>query len=228
MYTVTNIYQCMYACWVASVLSYSLWNCKTLLLALSVLEILQARILAWVTVPSSTGYSRPRDQTHVSLHLLHWQADSVPPAAPGKPTSVSGLFSPPCPKPQLSPLRTPVPQATLRPHTLKQRVAPTFTSFQRPQGCSQKHLRFSEARRILGNDDQICHETKLKDAPVCKHGGEWEWKHNEWELGKQHRSVFILNVYAGHSWNRLLTVFYWNTTNRTWEWLVPTCHSCKS
>ena len=32
----------------------------------SVYEILQARILEWVAVPSSRGSSQPRDQTHVS------------------------------------------------------------------------------------------------------------------------------------------------------------------
>ena len=32
----------------------------------SVLEILEARILKWVAVPSSRGSSQPRDQTHVS------------------------------------------------------------------------------------------------------------------------------------------------------------------
>ena len=35
----------------------------------SVHGILQARILEWVAIPSSKGYSPPRDQTH--LHLLH-------------------------------------------------------------------------------------------------------------------------------------------------------------
>ena len=137
----------------------------------SVPGILQARTLEGVAMPSSRGSSRPRDQTRFSLHLLHWQADSVPPAPPGKPTSVGGLFSLPCPKPQLSPLSTPVPQVTLRFYTLKQHVAPTLISFQHPQGGSRKHLEFSETCRILGNDDQICYETKLKDAPVCKHGG---------------------------------------------------------
>ena len=32
----------------------------------SVLEVLQARILEWVVMPSSRGSSQPRDQTHVS------------------------------------------------------------------------------------------------------------------------------------------------------------------
>ena len=30
------------------------------------MEILQARILEWVAMPSSRGSSRPRDRTHVS------------------------------------------------------------------------------------------------------------------------------------------------------------------
>ena len=32
----------------------------------TVLEILQARILEWLAVPFSRGYSQPRDQTQVS------------------------------------------------------------------------------------------------------------------------------------------------------------------
>ena len=35
------------------------------------MKILQARILDWVAVPSSSGSSPPRDRTHVSLRLLH-------------------------------------------------------------------------------------------------------------------------------------------------------------
>ena len=37
----------------------------------SVHGILQARILEWVAMPSSRGSSRPRDWTHICLHLLH-------------------------------------------------------------------------------------------------------------------------------------------------------------
>ena len=51
----------------------------------SVLEILQARILEWAALPSCMGSSLPRDQTRVSLRLLHWQAGSLPLAPPGKP-----------------------------------------------------------------------------------------------------------------------------------------------
>ena len=52
----------------------------------SVHGILQARILEWVAMTSSRGSSQPRDQTCVSLHLLLWQAGSLPLAPPGKPT----------------------------------------------------------------------------------------------------------------------------------------------
>ena len=32
----------------------------------------------WSGIPFSGGFSQPRDQTHISLYLLHWQADSLP------------------------------------------------------------------------------------------------------------------------------------------------------
>ena len=48
------------------------------------LGILQARILEWVSMPSSKGSSRPRDRTWVRCHLL-WQAGSLPLVPPGKP-----------------------------------------------------------------------------------------------------------------------------------------------
>ena len=51
----------------------------------SVHGILQARILEWITMPSSIGSSRPRDRTHISFCLLHWQASSLPLVLPGKP-----------------------------------------------------------------------------------------------------------------------------------------------
>ena len=35
--------------------------------------ILQARILEWVAISYSRGSSRPKDQTCISLSLLHWQ-----------------------------------------------------------------------------------------------------------------------------------------------------------
>jgi len=31
------------------------------------MEVLQARILEWVAMPSSRGFSQPRDQTQVSI-----------------------------------------------------------------------------------------------------------------------------------------------------------------
>ena len=43
----------------------------------TVCGIFQARILEWVATSSSRGSSPPRDWTHISLHLLHWQADSL-------------------------------------------------------------------------------------------------------------------------------------------------------
>ena len=51
----------------------------------SVHGILQARILEWVAMPSSRGSSQPRDRTHVSLSLRHWQAGSLPLVPLGKP-----------------------------------------------------------------------------------------------------------------------------------------------
>ena len=53
----------------------------------SVHGILQARILEWVTMPSSRGSFQPRDWTPVSYHLLHWQVDSLPPVPPNLPNS---------------------------------------------------------------------------------------------------------------------------------------------
>ena len=53
-------------CSVASVVSDSLWPCRCSPPGSSVHGILQARILEWVTMPSSKGSSRPRDWTHVS------------------------------------------------------------------------------------------------------------------------------------------------------------------
>ena len=49
----------------------------------SVPGILQARI-QWVAIPFSRGSSQPRNQTHVSLYLLHWQAGSLPLTLPEK------------------------------------------------------------------------------------------------------------------------------------------------
>ena len=51
----------------------------------SIHGILQIRILEWVAISFSKGSSWPRNQTH---YLLHWQVGSLPPAQPGKPTSI--------------------------------------------------------------------------------------------------------------------------------------------
>ena len=47
--------------------------------------ILQARTLEWVVMPFSRGSFPPKDWTHFSLCLLHWQAGSLPLVPPGKP-----------------------------------------------------------------------------------------------------------------------------------------------
>ena len=52
----------------------------------SVHESLQARILEWVTTPSSRGSSQLRDRIPRLLHRLHWQAGSLPLAPLGSPT----------------------------------------------------------------------------------------------------------------------------------------------
>ena len=51
----------------------------------SVHGILQARILEWVASGLSRGSSWPRDRTHISFCLLHWQKGSLPLAPPEKP-----------------------------------------------------------------------------------------------------------------------------------------------
>ena len=45
----------------------------------SIYEILQARILEWVAMPSSRGSSQ------LNPCLLHWQVGSLPLAPPGRP-----------------------------------------------------------------------------------------------------------------------------------------------
>ena len=42
-------------------------------------------IVTWVGCHASSRSLQPRDQAHVSLHLLHWQAGSIPLAPHGKP-----------------------------------------------------------------------------------------------------------------------------------------------
>ena len=49
----------------------------------SVHGILQARTLEWAAIPSSRGFSQPRDQTLITC-LLHWQVGSLPLVPPGK------------------------------------------------------------------------------------------------------------------------------------------------
>ena len=51
----------------------------------SVHEILHAKVLEWVAMPSSRGSSQPRDQTSNSC-LLNWQVGSLPLMAPEKPS----------------------------------------------------------------------------------------------------------------------------------------------
>ena len=51
----------------------------------SVHGILQAGMLEWIAISFSVKSSQRRDQTHVSLCLLHWRADSLPLVPPGKP-----------------------------------------------------------------------------------------------------------------------------------------------
>ena len=63
----------------------SLKPCAHSLPGSSVQGILQAEILEWVAISSSRGSSWPRDQTRVSLCLLHWQMGSLPLAPPRKP-----------------------------------------------------------------------------------------------------------------------------------------------
>ena len=59
----------------------------------SVHGIFQARIREWVSIFSFRESSRPRDQTPVFLHLLHWQVDSLPLRHLGSPWSVQHLLS---------------------------------------------------------------------------------------------------------------------------------------
>ena len=59
----------------------------------SVHGILQARILKWVAMPFSRGSFQPRDQTHIFLCILHWQAGSLTLEPPGKLVTWSDLTS---------------------------------------------------------------------------------------------------------------------------------------
>ena len=79
----SSTHGCMYAKLLQSCLTLcDPMDCSPL--GSSVQGLLQARILEWVAIFFSRGFSWPRDQTHVSLPLLHWQAGSLPLAPPGK------------------------------------------------------------------------------------------------------------------------------------------------
>ena len=69
-----------------------IWLCDPMdcsLLDSSVHEILQAKVLDWVAMPSSKGSFQPRGKTHTHLlHLRHWQVGSSPLVPSGKPPSI--------------------------------------------------------------------------------------------------------------------------------------------
>ena len=78
---------CARACSVTSVLAGSLWPHELRsLLGFTVHWIIQARILEWVAMPSSTGSSLPRHRTCISCTI----SDSLPTELLGKPLSVKG------------------------------------------------------------------------------------------------------------------------------------------
>ena len=52
----------------------------------SIQGILQARILEWAAMSFSRGSYLPRDHTHISVQLPHWQAGSLLLAPAGKPS----------------------------------------------------------------------------------------------------------------------------------------------
>ena len=68
------VYACMISHLSCVLLFVTLW---TVALQALLQGILQARILEWVAISSFRGSSGPRDQSHVSLHLPHWQAGSL-------------------------------------------------------------------------------------------------------------------------------------------------------
>ena len=59
----------------------------------SIHGILQARILERVAVTSSRGSSPTQGSDPSLLYILHWQAGSLPPAPPRKPTNVNRFSS---------------------------------------------------------------------------------------------------------------------------------------
>ena len=81
MHTCVCMLSCFSCVWLCNPMGYSLPGS-------SVHRILQARIPEWVVMPSSRGSSLSRDQTCVSLRLLHWQACSLPLAPPGMPICI--------------------------------------------------------------------------------------------------------------------------------------------
>ena len=55
-------------------------------------RILQARILVWIAMLSSRGFSQPRDWSRTS-YILYWQADSLLSEPPVKPSLIPYLHS---------------------------------------------------------------------------------------------------------------------------------------
>jgi len=86
---ITNItwnFTCMYVCEIASVMSSSWDSMDYSLTGFSVHEILQARILKWVAMPSSRGSSQSSHWTHVSCgscNPILLQEDSLSPSHQG-------------------------------------------------------------------------------------------------------------------------------------------------
>ena len=74
------VHSCMLSC---VQLFVTLWmDCN--LPGSSVHGILQVRMLEWISISFSRGFSQSRDQTLISLTPA-WQADSLPTVLPGKP-----------------------------------------------------------------------------------------------------------------------------------------------
>ena len=80
MWSFHNIYKyqiiiCCFSCLVVKS-CLTLWD--PIDSSLPVHGIFQARILDWVAISYSGRSSQPRDWTHVSCYLLHWQGHSLP------------------------------------------------------------------------------------------------------------------------------------------------------
>ena len=80
----THLWLCMLSCF-SRVILCDPTNCDPT--GSSVQGVLQARTLELVAVPTSRASSWHRDQTCVSLPVLHWQVGSLPPA-PSKKTKL--------------------------------------------------------------------------------------------------------------------------------------------